>query len=231
MLFWEEEREEAAPYQVPDDVLDVGYQVDCRTLPLDHAWALARAVSEALPWFEEEPEAGLHLIHGAESGNGWYRPEDVEHEVLHLPRRTRLYLRLPKTRIPEATEGLVGRTFDIDGHPLRIVRQASQRRFSPLSTLFSRHVLTREGIEEREFLQWAADALRALGIPVRKMMSGRTHAFRTPEGPLFTRTLMVADLEPEQAVELQRHGLGEGRKMGFGLFLPHKGIRPVKEGR
>ncbi len=229
MLFWEEEKEEEAPYEAPDDVLDVGYQIDCRTLPLDHAWTLSRAIAEALPWFEAEADAGLHLIHGAESGNGWYRPEDVENEVLHLPRRARLYLRLPRERIDEATEALVGRTLDIDGHPLRIVREAGRRRFSILSTLFSRHVLTDEHVGEADFLQWAADQIRAMGIPVRKMMSGKTHAFRTPEGDLFTRTLMVADLEPEQAVELQRQGLGEGRKMGFGLFLPHKGIKSVKE--
>ncbi|HHH46635.1 MAG TPA: type I-MYXAN CRISPR-associated protein Cas6/Cmx6, partial [Thiotrichales bacterium] len=86
-----------------------------------------------------------------------------------------------------------------------------------------------EDVGEADFLQWAAEQIRAMGIPVRKMMSGKTHAFRTPEGSLFTRTLMVADLEPEQAVELQRRGLGEGRKMGFGLFLPHKGIKSVKE--
>jgi hypothetical protein len=38
---------------------------------------------------------------------------------------------------------------------------------------------------------------------------------------------MVADLEPEQSVLLQEKGLGTHRKMGCGLFLPHKGIKPV----
>ena len=229
MLFWEEEKEEEAPYEAPDDVLDVGYQIECRTLPIDHAWALSRAVADALPWFENEPEAGLHLIHGAETGNGWQRPEDVENGVLHLPRRTRLYLRLPKARIAEATQALAGRQFDIGGHALRVVREVARRRFSILSTLFARHVLAPEALDEEAFLQWAAEEIRAMGIPVRKMMSGRTHAFRTPKGNLFTRTLMVADLEPEQAVLLQQRGLGEGRKLGFGLFLPHKGIKSVKE--
>jgi hypothetical protein len=50
-----------------------------------------------------------------------------------------------------------------------------------------------------------------------------------PHGSIFTRSLMVADLEPEQSVHLQQVGLGEGRTIGCGLFIPHKGIKAVKE--
>jgi len=50
-----------------------------------------------------------------------------------------------------------------------------------------------------------------------------------PDGSIFTRSLMVADLEPEQSVRLQQIGLGEGRTIGCGLFIPHKGIKAVKE--
>jgi len=40
---------------------------------------------------------------------------------------------------------------------------------------------------------------------------------------------MVADLEPEQSVRLQQIGIGPGRTIGCGLFIPHKGIAAVKE--
>jgi hypothetical protein len=50
-----------------------------------------------------------------------------------------------------------------------------------------------------------------------------------PDGEIFTRSLMVADLEPEQSVRLQQIGLGAGRTFGCGLFIPHKGIKAVKE--
>ena len=40
---------------------------------------------------------------------------------------------------------------------------------------------------------------------------------------------MVAELTPEHSIRLQQAGLGEGRKMGCGLFIPHKGIKPVKQ--
>jgi len=51
----------------------------------------------------------------------------------------------------------------------------------------------------------------------------------TPEGRIDTRSVMVADLQPESAVLLEQKGLGPGRKMGCGLFIPHKGIKAVKE--
>ncbi len=49
-----------------------------------------------------------------------------------------------------------------------------------------------------------------------------------PDGPVHTRSLMVADLSPDQSVHLQQIGLGPGRNFGCGLFVPHKGIKPVK---
>jgi hypothetical protein len=67
-----------------------------------------------------------------------------------------------------------------------------------------------------------------MGLRVRKALCGRVHRIRTPKGDLQARSLMVAELKPEEAFELQRRGLGEGRKLGCGLFIPHKGIKAVK---
>jgi len=46
---------------------------------------------------------------------------------------------------------------------------------------------------------------------------------------MHTRSLMLADLTVEEAVKLQQQGLGADRKLGCGLFIPHKGINPVKQ--
>jgi hypothetical protein len=73
--------------------------------------------------------------------------------------------------------------------------------------------------------------MRKLRIPVRKLMCGRSHLIRTPEVEIHTRAVMVADLDPEHAVVLQERGVGPGRKLGCGLFIPHKGISSVGETR
>jgi len=226
-MFWTEENEAVAEFSVPDHVLDVAFTIKCRTLPVDHAWALSNRLLEALPWLDEEEQAGVHLIHGAASGNGWYRPEETPNALLHLSRRARLRLRLPRHRLDDACE-LSGKTLDIDGHALR-VGESEVHRLNPLPTLFSRYVITREAVEEEEFLQQALDHLIKLDIDCRKLLCGITHTLDFPHGPVFTRSLMVAELTPEHSVRLQQDGLGEGRKMGCGLFIPHKGIKAVKQ--
>lgn len=226
-LFWQEDKQEDPQFKVPDDVVDVSFRIDCRALPIDHAWALSQALQAVLPWLADEPQAGVHLIHGAESGNGWYRPEDAGDQLLQLSRRTRMMLRLPKTRLDEG-RALEGQVLDIDGHPLT-VGASTVKPLSALPTLFARYVVTDADNTEEQFLSQLAEAFGELGIPVRKLMCGRSHNFRTPDGVIHTRSVMAADLEPEPAVILQQQGIGPGRKMGFGLFLPHKGIKPVKE--
>jgi CRISPR-associated protein Cas6 len=223
-MFWQEKTSDK-PYVVPDDVVDLAFRIKCKTLPLEHAHALSKALHEPLPWLELEEEAGIHLIHGAESGNGWMRPEDPESELLHLSRRTRMTLRLPKHRIEDA-RALTGQVLDVAGHPLE-VGEGAVRPLVATTTIFARYVIAASGGDEEAFLQDAAKQLGELGIEARKMLCGKSHVLRTPEGKLFTRSLMVADLDVPDAVKLQQTGLGPGRKIGCGLFIPHKGIAPV----
>ena len=226
-MFWNDDKDKKPEFVVPDDVVDLAYRIGCPTIPLDHAHALSAALLNALPWLADEEQAGIHLIHGAASGNGWFRPEDTENELLHLSRRTRMRLRVPRARLEDA-QALTGQSLDIEGHTLEIGK-LDVFMLSSLPTLFSRYVITREELDESQFLEAAAAQLQALDIPCRKMLGGIAHTMNFPDGPVFTRSLMVAELQPEQSVRLQQTGLGEGRTIGCGLFLPHKGIAPVKD--
>ncbi|GMQ83736.1 MAG: hypothetical protein BMS9Abin06_0475 [Gammaproteobacteria bacterium] len=229
-MFWEEDKDENTSYIVPDDVVDLVYNISCKCLPLDHAYAFSSAVRTALAWIDDEPQAGIHLIHGAESGNGWMRPEDPANELLHLSKRSRMTLRVPKHRIGDA-EGLTGEKLDIAGHSLE-VGKAKVKLFSALPTQFARYVVVPEGIDhtdESAFMAYAVEELKGLDIRVRKLLCGRTHALQHPDGNLYTRSIMLADLEVEEAVALQRLGIGRHRKIGCGLFIPHKGIKAVHE--
>lgn len=226
-MYWNDAKEKKPEFVIPDDVIDLAFRVACPTLPLDHAHALSSQILKLLPWMGDEPYAGVHLIHGAASGNGWYRPEDVSNEKLHLSKRTRMRLRIPKHRLEDAKQ-LSGHSLEIDDHRLE-VGESSVFLLSSLSTLFSRYVITGADTDEAEFLEQAAHELGELGIPCRKLLGGISHVMQFPQGPVYTRSLMVADLEPEQSVRLQQVGLGEGRCIGCGLFLPHKGIKPVND--
>nr|AFI78453.1 CRISPR-associated protein, Cas6-related [uncultured bacterium ws138B4] len=226
-MFWSDEDDKNKGFSIPDDVVDLSFRITSPTLPLDHAHALSSGLLEKLPWLKEEKFAAIHLIHGAASGNGWFRPEDVQSELLHLSRRTRMRLRLPKQRLDDARE-LTGKTLDVAGHPLE-VGKADVCLLSSLSTLFARYVVSSEDLDETQFLQEAARELKSIGVSSRKLLGGITHSLYFPETPIFTRSLMVAELEPEQSIRLQQTGLGEGRTFGCGIFLPHKGIKAVKQ--
>ena len=170
-MFWEEDKDENAPYTVPDDVVDLVYSISCKCLPLDHAHRFSTAIREALPWINDEPTAGIHLIHGAESGNGWMRPEDPTNQLLHLSKRSRMTLRVPGNRIEDAGK-LTGAVLDIDGHRLEIGK-AKTRLFSTLSTQFARYVVVPDGIDhqdEEAFMRYAAEQLKVLEVPVRKLL-------------------------------------------------------------
>ena len=224
-MFWTEDNQADNEFTIPDNIIDVVFDIKCKMLPLDHAHALSEAVLEHLPWLLDEPCAGIHQIYGAESGNGWLRPEDPENEILVISRRQKMTLRIPKTRLDDVAK-LQGQTLPIAQYSLT-VGKFKQRKLSDLPTLFARYVVSRSGQDEDTFLREAAGQLQSMGITVRKMMAGRERLIRTPDKVICTRALMLADLEQEHSVLLQEQGLGEGRILGCGLFLPQKGITAV----
>lgn len=225
-MYWTENTEEETRFKVPDDIVDLSFKLDCKCLPNDHAWELSLAVQEKLPWLSDDPRTGIHMIHGAESMNGWNRPEEPD-SLIHLSRRSKMTLRVPGLQVGKALE-LEGSTLTIGDNELNLGK-ATVKLLSVYEVQFSRHVMTSAEMDEEAFLQQAVEELKAINIPPRKLLSGKTQIFSTPDGDITTRSLMVADLEPMEAVRLQETGIGDGRMLGCGLFVPHKGIKSAKE--
>ncbi len=228
-MFWQED-DNKQEYKVPDDVQDVLFDLKCRALPVHHMYALSQALVAQLPWLQDEPAAAIHEIHLAGSQNGWERPDPEQGQKLIPSRRTKMTLRLPKHRIEQAQAELDGVTLDIDGHPL-CIGKAKTKLLAKQSTLFARNLVLEAGEAEDEmkFLKRMVDALDQRNIRVKKAMPGKTVDIQTPDGPLATRSLMVADLTTDDAIALQQQPLGEHRLLGCGIFLPHKGIDAVKK--
>ena len=223
-MLWEDD-DKKQEFIVPDDVVDLVFRINCKQIPTTHAWELQQAMYEALPWLESESEVGIHQIHGAASGNGWERPPDGE--LMHLAHRARMYLRVPRDKIEHARK-LTGTTLDIDGYTVE-VGDADVKLLNPIQTIFARYVIGPEGIDEDGFLQWVVDELKQRDIQVRKMLCGINHVIKTPQGEQQTHSLMIADLDKPTSLKLQEKGIGPGRHLGCGIFLPHKGIRAVGE--
>ncbi|MBK1716851.1 type I-MYXAN CRISPR-associated protein Cas6/Cmx6 [Thiocystis violacea] len=231
-MYWnEDESPDVTP--IPESVVDVLFAIECRRIPVEHAYPLAAALQAAVPWLADEPRVGVHSIHVAGSQNGWERPEPAPDAVLMVSRRTKLTIRAPRGQADRLLVTLPGLRLEIGGESLTIgvgkIRPLSQE-----TTLFARYVAAgAEGappMDETDFLDIAVRALSELDIQVRKALCGKTTPLFTPTGILHTRSLMLAGLTQQESIRLQQQGLGPHRLMGCGIFIPHKGIDAVKAG-
>lgn len=227
MMFWQEDDNSEQPAS-SEEVVDLLFSISCREIPVDHAHALSGALIQAAPELFENHEIAVHSIHVAGSQNGWERPDFSPGERLILSQRTKLTLRVPGSSADEVQQRLHGATLDIDGCQL-VIGKAKIKPLGRQTTIFSRYVQCRENEDETEFLQRMAAELEKLGITIRKALCGKTARLQTPQGEIATRSLMLADLSPEESIKLQQLGLGGGQQMGCGIFIPHKGIEAVKK--
>ena len=225
-MLWEEEQTDNE-IPIPDDIVDLQFSIECRELPVDHAQDLSNALHAALPWLAADDRIGIHQIHVAASQNGWERPLPGSGQLLVLSRRTKLTLRIPLDRLDEL-RALTGSTLDVGGYPMTL-GVAKTRPLSRLGTVFSRHVVSGEDDDEEDFVRRVAAELASMGIRVKKALCGIPHRIDAQGGSLYTRSLLLANLKAEESVRLQRQGLGSHRKLGCGLFIPHKGIDAVKK--
>lgn len=194
------------------NIVDVSFEVSCERLPHDYGYALFRALADALDWLDEEASAGVHPLHGTATADG----------SLFLGRRARLMLRLSAERAGQAL-ALAGSRLAI-GSGLE-VGPGRIRELMPYATVHS-HFVTTGSADETEFLGLAAAELRAAGLPER-MISGKAHVMDTPGGELRGFSLLLHGLTPAQSLAVQARGLGEGRKLGCGIFVPHKSVVAV----
>ncbi len=212
--------------QVFGNVVDLLFRVHGGRLPTDHAWGLYQAVQEVLPWFEQDEQSGIHQFPILESGSGWQRL--TIGGWVHLSKRTRLMLRIPLERIEDA-RALSKTTLRILEFSL-YVGDTTVRNLSPVTTLYARHVMTQSTMgNEDAFLDEVSELLRRRAFSAVTLVCGQQRQINTPDGTLQTRSLMIAELSPEESLTLQQEGIGPGRKLGCGLFVPHKGIASLKE--
>ena len=225
-MYWSEDSGKKEEFIIPDNIVDVVFSVKGKSIPLDNAHSLALAIEKVLPWVANDNLVGIHQVFGAESGNGWQRPENTDNEILHLSKRQKLTIRVPNERIQDIQD-LSGQTLDLDGYALG-VGKSTVRKLSDMNIVFARHVVVDEaGQSEDAFMRASMEQLQQLGIQVKKMMCGRERYIQLPDKKLITRGLMIADLEKMESIRLQEKGIGIGRKLGCGLFLPQKGIDAV----
>ncbi|MEW5880747.1 MAG: type I-MYXAN CRISPR-associated protein Cas6/Cmx6 [Pseudomonadota bacterium] len=191
---------------------DFAYAVSGDRIGRDYADGLCRALTAALPWLDDEPLAGVHPMRGLTPCL----------DGLLVGGRTRLTLRAPVSRTADC-ERLQGSHLEVPA-PLTIGR-ISVRELLPYPVLHAKLVVT-GAEEEADFVADIERGVAELEVDC-EMIVGRRAELRVGTERLVGFSLMLHGLSPAASLHVQERGLGLHRKLGCGLFIPHKSIAAV----
>ena len=182
-------------------------------MPRDHRPALAQALERLVPWLADPSQAGTHRVN-AVAGTG---------PTALLSQRSRLALRVRRARVAELAP-LAGATLDVGGFALRLGTEALVRELLPYSTLYAYLVASRDD-DELAFMAAVERELEALGVACRTIC-GRRQVIDFGGMPLVGFSLMLDGLTRAGSLRVLEAGLGQHRRLGCGMFVPHKSARP-----
>ena len=194
------------------EVADLVFPLAGHELRADYALPLWQALRTLLPWLEQENAAGILPIKGGNLSDG----------RLILNQRAQLTLRLPQTRLGDAAL-LAGTNLELDGR--LHLGQPSQRALRPMAAQYSPLVVL-GCADETEFLAACEDQLKTLGIRAN-VVCGKEQVRQDETAELHGYSVMLHGLSVEHALRLQQLGMGEGRKLGCGIFVPHRTAHAV----
>ena len=141
---------------------------------------------------------------------------------MSLGERARLMLRLPRERVQQSF-ALSGAHLDL-GDSVEV----GSARLRPLfahGTLYSQFAVTGTP-DEAGFQRDVSAELERAGIGC-KVICGRMRRAQTQGAEIVGFSLMLHELSPEHSLMLQAAGVGAGRKLGCGIFVPHKSAAAV----
>ena len=193
--------------------VDMVFSIRGTRIPRDHGLMLWRELRTCLRWLDAEAHVGIHAIRGALAND----------DMLILGQRAALVLRLPQTRVSDA-QSLTGRQLDLGGCVVQI-GGARQRPLLAFATLYS-HLVCTGSDDELDFLGDVAAQLAQMGVAC-KVICGKRRALRAEQAEIRGYGLMVHEVKLEQSTLLQQIGLGDNRRLGCGILVPHKSIAAV----
>jgi len=122
---------------------------------------------------------------------------------------------------------LAGRELDVGGHRVRL-GEPHLRELLPHNTLYAHFVASdaADGDDERAFLAAVDAELDALGAACRRVC-GRRQLIRGGVAPLGGFSLMLHGLAVAASLRVLEAGVGGHRRLGCGLFVPHRSAAAV----
>ena len=203
------------PEELAAVMVDVSYALHGKALPRDHRLALATALERLVPWLADATQSGLHRINTVAGGG----------DTALLSQRSRLSLRVRRERLAELAP-LAGAWLDVGGHTLRLGDALLVRELLPYGTLYA-HLVASNDDDELAFLTAVEHELDSLGVACRPIC-GRRQIFDLDGATLTGFSLMLDGLSPAGSLRVLESGLGRHRRLGCGIFVPHKSAAALR---
>jgi CRISPR-associated protein Cas6 len=196
--------------------LEVKFPVIGKSIPADHGYALYSAICRQVEEIHEWEDISIGGISGI--------PD--KHRNLHLQKSSKLRMRIPSEKLSVILK-LAGKEIFIQDSKVRLQIPTTSI-LKPHRSLYSRLVFikTKAKFTQESFLESVNFQLRKLNISKEPVLF-----YSKPGYPFVRKTIQIKDktlvgypllipnLEPDESILLQTHGLGGKRKMGCGNFV------------
>ena len=205
--------------QTMQNFVNLSFPVFGKQLPADHNHRLYAAICKELPQLHEMAGLAINTMAGIADKQG----------KITLTQKSRLILRLPVEAIAQVYF-LADKTLNIGGYKIQLGNPELQT-LKAVEILKAR-LVTIKGYKEAEaFLAAANRQLQNLGIDAnigipandkgepKRLTLKIKHKER--QHIIVGFSVVVSDLNPEDSIKLQIHGLGGKRRLGCGLFYPN----------
>ena len=197
--------------------VELSFGVTGKSVPVDHGYGLYCALSH---W-----QAQLHDLQGMGIQNITGIVDRAE-SLIHLTPYSVLRIRLSAKNLP-LIYPLSGKSLTIGKYKIRLgIPEVNLLNPSPA---LRSHMVVIKGYQQPEpFLAAAQRQLKQLGIqgiasiPLRADGKFKLKTIKIKRYRVVGFSLEVKDLEVEESLRLQQHGIGGKRKMGCGVFFPVK---------
>lgn len=205
-----------------DTIVDLAFPVTAGRVPVDHGYALYSALAERVAELHMAPWLAVHPLSGRRVGE----------TTLILTRQSAVTLRLPASKAGVALR-LAEQTIRVGGELFHL-GSPTMRALEPFPSLFAWQVAIRlthppkngEGVlDVLEFRQAfeteARRQLTALKVGgVAKVLGKRQ--LKVKGQVIIAFSVEIEDLNRDDSIRLQAHGIGGKRRMGCGVFRPSK---------
>ena len=216
-------------------IVDVAFRLQGSEIPADHGYLLFAAVTDLVPGLHEDESVGILPVSGRLAGD----------RQLSITEFSRLTIRLDADRIAQVLP-LAGKRLRL-GDAALSVGVPEVRALVPAARLYSRLVVIKGFMEPEPFLGAVQRQLDTLGVkgkaslvPQPAVAATNAESATGSHSPVLRRTLRIRDkeivgfalrveeLNAEESIRLQEHGIGGRRRFGCGVFIPDKRERGEK---